>query len=456
MSRAMNRRSFLGVGAMGMLAGCASVGRPGRNAGRIATFNADVTPPLGTPVYSSFEPLSVIEHPLQAKGVIIDDGIAPYVLCAVDYCELCNSTHTRFREALAEAAGTEAGRVVVQTVHQHTAPMADADAIRILSAAPNPPPYPAIESIEIPLGRLVAAVREARSHFQPYDYIGTGQAKAERVASNRRVPLGDGKVGFRASSCRDPKLIEAPEGLIDPFVKTVTFAQGDKPLARLHYYATHPQSFYGDPRASIDFPGMAREWLEAREGVFQVYFNGCGGNIAAGKYNDGTPEARRGLYERLRAAMLASAESTRYAPASTIAWRTTPLALTPRADEPHTEGPLAARMAKVDAAHSVRFDAALFLAWKNRAQTPIEISSMRMGDLILLHLAGEMAIEYQLFAQGLRPDLFVAVAAYGDCGPAYINLERFTAEGGYEPSAAHAVPESEKPMRDAIRTLLSV
>lgn len=454
MSSAMNRRRFLEAGAMGMLAGCATMRGPGKNSGRIAVFNADVTPPLGTPIYSSFEPLSVIEHPLQAKGVIIDDGAAPYVLCAVDYCELCNSTHTRFRQAIAEAAGTDAGRVAVQTVHQHTAPMADADAIRIMDVAPNPPPHPTIESIEAPLGRLVEAVRAARERFEPYDRIGTGQAKAERVASNRRVPIGDGQVGFRASSCRDPTLIEAPEGLIDPWVKTITFAQGDRPLARLHYYATHPQSYYGDPRSSIDFPGMAREWLEAREGVFQVYFNGCGGNIAAGKYNDGTPEARRGLYERLRAAMLASAESTRYAPAPPISWRRTPLLLTPRTDGPHTEAALAATMAKVDAPHSVRVDAALFEAWKNRAHTPIEVSSMQIGNLIILNLAGEMAVEYQLFAQQLRPDLFVAVAAYGDCAPAYINLEHFTAEGGYEPKAAHAVPESEQPMREALRALM--
>jgi hypothetical protein len=37
----------------------------------------------------------------------------------------------------------------------------------------------------------------------------------------------------------DPQLL--PGGLIDPMLKTITFATGDTPLARLHYYATHPQ-----------------------------------------------------------------------------------------------------------------------------------------------------------------------------------------------------------------------
>jgi len=445
------RRNFLTLSA-GILAGCATSVR-GTRRSHIATFNADVTPPLGTPIYSSFEPLAVIEHPLQAKGVIIEDGNGRYVLCAVDYCELCNSTYTRWREAVAEAAGTCPSHVHLHTVHQHTAPMLDEDAYPFLDAAPGNAVHPSVESIEIPLQRLVAAVRAAK--FQPYDRIGTGQARVERVASNRRIPNLDGTVTTRYSSCTDPKLVAAPEGLVDPYVKTITFANGKKPVARLHYYAVHPQSFYGDPRASSDFVGMAREWLEDREGVFQVYFTGCAGNIAAGKYNDRSPEARQGLYERLRAGMEASAQSTRYAPASPVVFRSAELLLTPRSDGKWAQEALDAQLAKTDAHPNARSVAAMFIAWRDRAGMPLELTSIQIGDVFILNLPGEAAIEFQLFAQELRPDDFVAVAAYADCGPAYINLERFFAEGGYEPSASHAVPESEKPVREAVKKLLS-
>ena len=64
------------------------------------------------------------------------------------------------------------------------------------------------------------------------------------------------------------------EGYIDPFLKTITFARGGRPLVRLHYYATHPQSFYLDGRISIDFPGMARERLQEIENTPQIYFTG--------------------------------------------------------------------------------------------------------------------------------------------------------------------------------------
>src|SRR5262249_18487582 len=100
---------------------------------------------------------------------------------------------------------------------------------------------------------------------------------------------------------------QAPEGLIDPWLRTVTFFAGEKPLAQLHYYATHPQSFYGDARVSWDVPGIARDRLEHETHVFQTYFSGCSGNITMGKYNDGSRSAREELAGRLYAAMRQSA-----------------------------------------------------------------------------------------------------------------------------------------------------
>lgn len=422
---------------------------------RIATFQCDVTPPLGTPIYSSFKGLEVIEHPLLAKGIVLEDNGARYVLCAVDWCEICNSTHDLFRQLLAEAADTRPEFVAVHTVHQHTAPMADSDAIRIFAQTENPSPYPAIETFEEPAARLAAAVKSAVGALRPWDRLGLGQAKAERVASNRRIPAGDGKVGFRASSCTDPAMIAMPEGLVDPFVKTVTFAQGDEPVARLHYYATHPQSFYGDARASYDFAGMARERLQTEENVFQVYFTGCGGDIAAGKYNDRTPEAREGLYQRLYAGMKAAADATHYEPAADIAWKTALLPLTPREDAGFTDAEQQAKMTRQDGVWSTRLDAAMFLAFRARAKKPFELSALSLGNLRILHLPGESVIAFQLYAQELAPEQFVAVAAYGDCAPAYICLESFFDEGGYEPTASHALPESEHAMRAAIRELLN-
>lgn len=455
------RREFLKHGTA--LAGAAALGGVALAEGpqspprtlRLATFRCDVTPPLGTPIYSSYRPLSTVEHPLLAKGIVLDDGAGRYALCAVDYCELCNSTHLLFRRKIAEAAGTDVSKVAVQTVHQHTAPMADADADRILAALEDPPPYPDPKLYDEAAGRLAEAVRQAAARLEPFDQVGTGEAKVERVASSRRCRTPDGKIAVRWSSCKDPELRAMPEGLIDPMLKTITFARDGKPLARLHYYATHPQSFYGDPRASYDFPGMARERLEAAEKVFQVYFTGCGGDITAGKYNDGSREARDGLADRLFAGMEAAAKATRYGPAGPVAWRTTPLALTPRSDPGFTEADYRRVMTDRQAAPSSRiYGGAMALALLARAKEPIELSSLTMGRVSLVHLPGEPMIEFQRFAQRERPDALVAVAGYGDCCYGYVCTEAAFQEGGYEPTDSLVVPESEKAVKEAISRLL--
>jgi hypothetical protein len=48
-----------------------------------------------------------------------------------------------------------------------------------------------------------------------------------------------------------------------------------------------------------------------------------------------------------------------------------------------------------------------------------------------LHLPGELFVEYQLAAKARRPDLFVALAAYGDFSPGYIGTAIAYEQGGY-------------------------
>jgi hypothetical protein len=422
---------------------------------RVASFRCDVTPPLGAAIYSGYRPLETIEHPLLAKGIVLEDGGQRYVLCSIDWCEVCNGTHVRFREKMAEAAGTDASRVAVQTIHQHTAPMGDGDAFQLLEEVANAPPHLKPSFFHAVANRLAAAVKGAVSCLEPFDQIGTGQAKVQGVASSRRVRSDDGSILVRWSSCRDSTLRAMPEGNIDPWLKTVTFARGNKALVRLHYYATHPQSFYGDPRTSYDFPGLARETIQTEEDVFQVYFNGCGGDITAGKYNDGSRSAREELASRLAQGMRESIAATRLQPAAEIRWRTAPLRLVPRSDPGYTEADYRQRMTNQQLDPSVRiYRGAMPLAFLARQETPILLSSLSIASVHILHLPGEAMIDYQFFAQQLRPSDFVAVAAYGDCGCGYLCTQQAFEEGGYEPTDSFVVPQSEVELKSGIRKLL--
>lgn len=424
---------------------------------RIATFRCDVTPPVDGSYRGGWEqPLTKLVDPVWAKGVVLDDGSARYVLCAVDWCVLCNGTHMLWQRKVAEGAGTDVSRVAVQCVHQHTAPVADGDAQKLLDAQPSPPQCSNRKSIEDLADRLAAAVKQSLARLEPFDRVGTGEAKVERIAANRRVVLADGKIHVRWSSCTDPELQRAPEGLIDPMLKTVTLARGEKPLVRLHYYATHPQTGLGDGPLSADFVGFARERLERSEGIFQIYFTGCSGNVTAGKYNDSSARARGELTERLLAAMKASSAATRFFPADRIGWRTAPLTLPERSDGKFAVDKNRATLSDPKADPKARIGAAGRVAFHERIGRPLELSALAIGPVRALHLPGEPFVEFQLYAQKLAPKCFVAVAGYGDGGPGYLCTEKSYPEGGYEPTATLVTPASEAILKKAITRLLEV
>jgi len=78
-----------------------------------------------------------------------------------------------------------------------------------------------------------------------------------------------------------------------------------------------------------------------------------------------------------------------------------------------------------------------------------------LGNARILNLPGEAFVEFQLAAKAERPDLFVAVAAYGDYGPWYICPAKAYEQGGYEAGPASNVsPRAERGLMSAIKRVL--
>ncbi|SPE59783.1 conserved exported hypothetical protein [Verrucomicrobia bacterium] len=422
---------------------------------RVAAFSCDATPPLGEPLIWATN-LEQVVTPLLAKGVILEEGSNRYVLCAFDWCLICNESDLSFRRILAGAVGTTLSRVSVHSVHQHAAPYADESAHRLLDAAPQPPAHLSASFLEQLGSRLAVAASEAVKHLEVFDRVGTGQARVNRVASARRIQAADGRLLTRYSNgATDPAMARAPEGEIDPMLKTITFARAHKPLVRLHFYATHPQTFCCDGRASADFIGEAREDLQKAEGVPQIYFTGCAGDVTVGKYNDGSVAAYVGLKERFSGALKAAIVATRFEPARTISWRTDSIAFPLREDKGRVSAESQAWLNDSKQPDALRvYKGALRLAFIERLARPVDASSLELGHVWIVNLPGEPMLMFQKFAQNLRAKDFVAVAGYGDCGPAYLCTDQAIAEGGYEPSASNVGRGSEQALRASIQKLL--
>jgi hypothetical protein len=238
----------------------------------------------------------------------------------------------------------------------------------------------------------------------------------------------------------------------------VSFWNAERPVAVLSYYATHPQSHYGKGSVSADYVGMARDQREAAEKAgLHIHFNGAGGNIGAGKYNDGSPENRPILAGRLADGMKLAWEATEKLATGELAfdWAICDvrLPLTERYDE--SERNAALQNTQLPLAQRVR--ASRDMAWARRttAGHAITVARLRLGPIDILHMPGELFVEYQLAAQKLRPDRFLCLAAYGDYGPGYIGTSEAYAQGGYETGEVSRVsPRVEAVLMGAIGELL--
>jgi hypothetical protein len=425
---------------------------------RIATFNVDATPPIGSPV--AYAPAREILDPLSARGIILLGTDKPIVLCAVDWIGIGNGGYDAWREKLADAAGTTVDHVAVHTLHQHDGVRCDFTSEQLLAMRGHAGKHFDNGFLHKTLDNVAAGIRGSVKSSQPVTHIGVGKAKVEKVASNRRILGPDGKVKIvRYSKSTNSEAIAAPEGVIDPFLQLISFYNGDKAIALLTYYATHPQSYYGQGDVTSEFVGLARAAREKSvPGVVHIHFNGAGGNVAAGKYNDGSKELRPILAARMEKGMRLAWESVVKTPVSIgdVQWRVESVKLPPAThlDEKQLltilDDPKSDQRALLGAAYK--------LAWLKRCQAGLEIdtSCLRIAGVHIVHMPGELFVEYQLAAQKMRPDSTVCMAAYGDYGPGYIGTEIAYGQGGYETSqrASQVAPDVESVLMNVLRRLL--
>ena len=425
----------------------------------LSVFQVDATPPDGHPLCGGWiKPVAAVDDPLSLRGVVIQGADRPIVLAALDWTGVMNESRRLWTEALAEAAHTTPDRVALHCVHQHNAPFIDRDGNDLLRASGSDTLLYAEPFVDDLMKRSAAAVRAAVNSGVPVTHVRSGAAEVKQVASNRRVLGPDGKVKIvRYSASRDPEAIAAPEGTIDPLLRSVGFYRGDRPLARLYYYTTHPMSYYGDGRVSSDFVGLARARRDLEEpGALHLYFTGAAGNVTAGKYNDGSKPARVALTDRVHAGMIAADADAdhRARRLDTLRWRTSPFVFQPREDLDLDA--LKAIVADPRQTTVNRNRSAMTCGWLIRlaSKRPILLGRLDLTAATLLHLPAETFVEYQLDAQKVRPGTSLAVAAYGDGGPWYIPLKRSFAEGGYEPGVAFVSRETEPAYTRAIADLL--
>jgi len=464
--RPVNRRDFL---ARSLTAASAALVLP-RQAGaaapakvtpgslQIAPFRFDVTPPKGHSLCGGWiKPVEDYDDPLEAVGYVLLGAGQPLVFCVLDWTGVLNAAHLRWRTVLAEAAGTTPDRVALHSVHQHNAPFVCFDAGERIARQSDLPRVFEMDFFQRCLDASRTAVQEAVRRARPVTHIAQGGGRVVEVAGNRRLQRdAAGRVtAMRGSASRDAALVAMPEGLIDPMLRTVAFYDRGTKVVSCHYYATHPMSYYGDGRVSSDFCGLARRRRQQDEpGCTHLYFTGCAGNVAAGKYNDGSPAARVRLTQRMYDGIVASEANLKPEPIGRVEWRTREVlpAVNPQIAIDALDELMQKRRDNVVS----RMRPAFKLAYMARVaqRQPFILGALHVNDVASLYLPAEPFIQYQVRAHEIarRP---VAVAAYGDNGPWYIPTSEEYPSRGYEVEYSFVDASADDLLTRAMRELLA-
>ena len=431
----VTRRRFLGAASAALpstlLVNCSS----DEPMYRLASFSADVTPPLGHGLLAGvIEPAREIVDPLFAHGVVLTGPEAPIVIVGADWCEIRNDAHERWRQR-----ARRGGRHVARSRRRfHAAPTRHTGhGSGSAATARCPGAERASLRFRVPrtsLSTSVAdALRASLPHARPVTHIGTGQARVDRVASNRRVETPDGEVSFnRSAVVPDPALRALPEGLIDPWLKTLSFWDGDEPIAAISCFAVHPITNYGQGLVSSDYVGLARQRMQQEHpSVAQVYLTGCAGDVTAGKYNDGNLANRAVLAEGVYQGMQAAWKATERVKLTQARFQSFPLELPLRSSPGFSRKEQEKEVADSSLPNKTRAVSAMGVSWWKRHDggERLDIPVVDFGAARLLLCPGETFVQYQLWAQQMRPDQFVVAVGYGDSAPGYIPTKKASDEG---------------------------
>ena len=375
-----------------------------------AVSTVDITPPVGyylAGYAARKEPSNALRDPLHGRLLLLDNGVTRLAIVTLDLIGLRRPTVLRARQAIAEAAGVQPDHILLNWSHTHAGPEVERYETYVAQLA----------------DKLGGAALAASRQMQP-----ASLAYAESTIDfnvNRRLPMPDGSVAMAPN----------PAGIVDRRLRLIRLdSNSARPMAVLFHAVCHANALRHDNLAiSADFPGLAQDLVATAfgPGCTPMFIQGCTGNLRAnlpgeGGFRSADPEDLRWCGFSLGGAAISAAARAGTREAARLG------------DE-------------LDAAE-------VLLSLPGRAGPAVEypVQAMRLGNLLLIALAGEPVLEYGLALEAQCGGwLQVLVAGYSNASVGYLATPAIYAEGGYEgsPGASPFTPAAEAIVLQAGRDL---
>jgi len=396
----------------------------------------NITPPLGIPLIGSYgKPSDDILDELYAKAMVFNDGNNTLVIVSCDllYTPL-EEIAGPVRNIITEKTGIPERNILVCATHTHSGPEVFTKS-KFMTAGEAPPPAIDRYYLDTLVKKIAGSALIAHKEMREVK-IGAAKGQAPEIVYNRRPRNNDGLV--KMAFTVPPEVRATRKVVVDPGgdVRTTFVLPDDKTewkfgpidpevcvlrventageiMASLVNFGCHPVSIYPflSTAVSADYPAFVTSVVEQAEGGLCLFTLGLAG--------DAVP-FDRGVLPRRQIGRAVGGEAVR------------------RLQFVTTTGDITLSGLKKEVAFPIKKPAAGKAAGDDKMPDPVtsEIQVLRIGDIYILGLPGEVLVEVGLAIKkraGLE-NLFIVTLSNDAIG--YVCHSDAYDEGGYEPADA--------------------
>lgn len=355
------------------------------------------------------KPSDGIADELYAKALVLDDGQNKIAIVSADLLWVPIKITAEIRKEVKEKIVIPEKNVLICATHTHFGPKID----RITKNWPDTPASEIDESyVQTLKKKIVDSILTANKNMKEVK-LGAVKGEITEIVYNRRTKRSDGSVAmtFRLPPA-DPELTFGP---IDPEICILRVEDmSGAPACAIVNYACHPVSGAKDKDKfyfiSADYPGYTAKVIEEVEGGVCLFALGTSGNMNPNRIGRKDPRAEIG--KALGGEVLRRIQSV------------------------STTGEVALRAMKKEITLPIKKDLSpdrVMDADKTKKTLTTEVQVLKIGDIYILGLPGEVLVEIGLDIKtraGIE-NLFIISLSNDACG--YVCHRQAYKEGGYEP-----------------------
>ncbi len=313
--QSFSRRTFLAAGSTLSLRSAISFGSEAKGL-RAGAATSDISLPVGATnggIILRGGPVTQIHDPLRVRCMVLDDGVTQLAIAVCDVRMIGRPIVEEARRRAALDLKWPAKNILISATHSHAAP-------GLIGILPSELDRWYADFVAL---RIADAIRLAAANLAPAR-IGFGSVEKPEHVFNRRWKIKPGtapKNPFGATDdsvvmnpSKGPNLIE-PAGPVDPRMSLVSVQHADgRPMGLLANYGLHYVGGYQSNHASADYFGFFAERVAERLDVTSQYppFVAMMSNGASGDVNNNNVQnliGKRPAWERMQVVADDMAES---------------------------------------------------------------------------------------------------------------------------------------------------